>query len=61
MSFSTLRVVKGLDSEIVLGMDWLSAYNPDIDWKLLTVKFDRDGQGPVTLSGVSPGAGSARV
>lgn len=38
--YSDLRVVSDLAALIVLGMDWLTAYNPAINWQMLSVSLD---------------------
>ena len=39
------RVLPRLNHDVVLGVDWLQATNPVIDWQACTVSVSCDGQG----------------
>ena len=55
------RVLPELNHDVVLGVDWLAATNPAIDWQACTVKLEcADSRAHVTLSGL-PNVAVARV
>ena len=55
------RVLPHLNHDVVLGVDWLSATNPTIDWQACTVALECVGStAPAVLSGL-PNTAVARV
>ena len=55
------RVLPDLNHDVVLGVDWLQATNPTIDWQACTVALKCQGSAaPAILSGL-PNAAVAKV